>query len=514
MKKLLVVTGAILAVSLAGVFILTWLSQVSLVQGVQGPGCDGCERTAVLKAAINVDRPIESYLAERATSPCFHLLNKGEVIDYSEKLEKQGLPLRGAMFKEPEYYFTTEYEDSLKGAIKSRFIIQLFFYTGELVHQWVTTSDRPTFTFNGHLNRMFRNPRAVFRQSVPLDVHVLNEFEKRPYDCDIRPEREEVIPGEEIKVEISNIRDIQGQPSREFNRLVLQSVHGEIVEGADLAVDPSLKAFQVGEGQINFTYRAPGGSSEEEVSEDTIYVYNACEILDPKMVPLELTTLKDKIAEKKITITKKRPVLEINFNVNSEFEASGQTYYSTSSSNFSGTIRFYLKLSDSHTDDGEIHQSYESTQCEVTGFHGSLKGFKKSWLSDGQTRTEVSKIIMNLCDKSCPSSAVDLVLDKEGGVKEVQLGGFELQICLQGSIEITDFDGRRYNQEVPFSAGEQLKSTELFILDPKKDFGVFQIKGFDQGSLRSGLITGSRAITGGNEYKTTKKKITYQLRLE
>ncbi|RLE00944.1 MAG: hypothetical protein DRI99_08020, partial [Candidatus Aminicenantes bacterium] len=77
MKKLLVVTGAILAVSLAGVFILTWLSQVSLVQGVQGPGCDGCERTAVLKAAINVDRPIESYLAERATSPCFHLLNKG-----------------------------------------------------------------------------------------------------------------------------------------------------------------------------------------------------------------------------------------------------------------------------------------------------------------------------------------------------------------------------------------------------------------------------------------------------
>jgi len=513
MKKLLMVTGGMLAVFLAGVLVLTWLSQAPLVPGVQGPGCDGCERTAVLKAAINIDRPMEAYLAERATSSCFHLVNTDAVINYAEKLNQQGLPSKSLMFKEPEYYFTAEYEDSLEGAIKSRFIIQLFFYNGELVHQWVTTSERPRFTFNGHLNRMFGNPSAVFRQSVPLDVHVLNDFEKRPYDCAIKPERENVIPGEEVKVEISNIRDIQDQTSREFNRLIVQAVHGEIIEGADIAADPSLKAFQVGGGQINFTYRAPGGSSEEEVSEDTIYVYNACEVLDPKTVPLELTTLKDKIAEKKLKIVKKTPVLDINFNSSSESDLSGQTSHATVSSNFSGTIRYYLKLVVSHTDDGEIYQSYESTQCEVTGFHGTWKGFKKSWTRSGKTRTEVSKITMNLCDKYCPSSAVDVVFDRKGKVKEVKLGGFKLQICLQGIIEITDYDGRKYTQKVPFSAGEQFKLPETFYLDPKSNLGVFQIKGFDQGSLRSGLITGTRIITGGNEYKTTKKMITYQLRL-
>jgi len=256
--------------------------------------CDGCKRVAVLKKAVNLDKHHFNYiLAEHATSPCFHLLYIGEI-------KELGAPFKWSFSERPtEYYFTAIYENNLKGRIKSRLSISLYFEDGELIYNWKTESDRTTVPWDGHLNRMFRNDTAIFRKFVPLNLTLLNDFEKQPSQCDIHPDKEELFPGQETKVKISNIVDFARRKSREFNRIVVQAEEGEIVGGTALASDPELKAFQVGKGDITFTYVATDDVNSQ-AGEDKIIVYNSCDILKKDEYPMAKTGVRDKIAEKKI----------------------------------------------------------------------------------------------------------------------------------------------------------------------------------------------------------------------
>ncbi len=512
MRKYLLLCGVALAISLSAFYPFTKSGSGPVTEDYQGPHCQGCERTAVLASSVNTHgRPMESYLVENATSPCFHLMNKDVVLKYDEKLKSIGLPPRIHYFKEPEYYFTVNYEETPDQGVESRLIIKLFFYTDELVHQWETVSGRSTYTFNGHLNRMFKNRDAVFRQSVPLDVFVLNEFEKQPYNCDISPEKEKVFPGEEIRVTVTNIRDIEDEQSREFNRLVVQAVNGEITGGTTVEADPDLKAFLVGKGKISFTYEAPSGNSGEIPAEDKIVIYNSCEIMDPSKLPLSKTLPKDIIARKTINIDKKKPVLIIRFNSTTTSDIHKPNNYSKSYSHFSGTVQFFLKLASTSSSDNEIHHSYEAAHCNITGFSGHSSGEKKSWRNPGSTRTEITECDLSPGNHYCPSSAVHVIFSKDGPVKNVELGGFELEVCMNGKTEITDYDGKRYTQTIPYPGMDKMSISEMFILDPKMNMGTFKIEGTDQGNMHSGIITGNRTITGGNEYSTSKKQVSYRL---
>ena len=262
-----------------------------------GDGCDGCKRTALLKEVkgINDLNSFRTRLNSVIADPCFHLVYRGDITEL-------GTPYK---WKSPinfhEYYFTAKYESDLKGPTYSKLSIELFFENGELVHQWQTESERSSATFHSHLQKMFINDAALFRKWTPLEVTLLNDFEKQPSKCDINPDQEELFPGQETKVKISGIVDFEGRKSREFNRIVVQAVDGEIKGGTPLSNDPGLMAFQVEDGEITFTYRAPDG---ERVTEDKIIVYNSCDILRKDEYPMAKTGLKDKIAEKKIKLTR------------------------------------------------------------------------------------------------------------------------------------------------------------------------------------------------------------------
>jgi|GEM_PF-1546242 len=477
-----------------------------------GKPCDGCERTAVLKSAINVEgRSMESYLAEFGTSPCFHLLDTAAVSDFIDKEIQMGIPGKLPNFKIPEYYFTVEYENDLEGQIKSRFSIKLFFYNDELVHTWTTESENPKLTFRAHINMMFKNRNAVFRKTYPLDVYVLNPFEKRPYSCEIKPLKEDLLLGDETSVTITDIRDIEGNKSREFNRIVVQALNGEIIGGASLNVDPDLKAFLVSEGNIKFKYRAPTPSEAEGISEDKIIVYNACEILDPSVLPLEYTTVKDKIAEKKIKLKKGEPFIEFDISVKGKSEDKGINYEKTGSYNYNGTLRFKLKLTDSHKFDGELHQSYEGTDCEVINLSGTSVGKTISWDADHKRkRTENTNLSISFCEGQSPSTSLSVVFDKDGKVKKVDLGGFEFSICLNGTTVITDFDGKTYTQNIPYAPDTQMPLPEIFVLDLNADFGFYNVDGNDFGDLKSGIIQGNRNITEKSDVSETVKNVTYR----
>jgi len=334
-----------------------------------GDGCDGCKRTAVLKEVIGLDvNSFMSHLAEHATSPCFHL-------QYSDKIKELG---GRSKWKPPEYFFTASYETNLKGRIKSRLDISLYFEDGELIHQWVTESERSTVTFHWHLNNMFTNPDAVFKKSVPLELTLLNDFEKQPDKCEIHPDKEKLFPGQETKVKISNIVDFEGRKSREFNRIVVQAVGGEIIGGTSLASDPDLKAFQVGDGTITFTYRAPDGE-KSRITEDKIIVYNSCDILRKDQYHMSKTGLKDKIAEKKIKIIHADAEATVTtiYRIHEETRERGKT--STDDSEYSEEIQVTIKSAFeydqtySDEEDEEYEEQYNLISSQIISFNGTLK---------------------------------------------------------------------------------------------------------------------------------------------
>jgi len=251
--------------------------------------CDGCRRTAFIEN-IDIDAEeiihedwIRSLLVEAVTTPCFRI-----------QASKDDL------FKPPEYLFWISYYKDEKEDIKSSLTISLH-YNGtfeEHVKTWTTETENPRAKFPWHENSMFKNRRAELRKDHPLELTVLNDFEKRPYRCKIEVEKEMVVPGEEIEVRLTEICDIEGSQSREFNRIVVQAREGKIIGGESLAADSDLKAFKVGKGTIQFKYKAPQSCGKEQ---DTVFVHNSCDILREDLYPLSKTELGSKIAEQNIS---------------------------------------------------------------------------------------------------------------------------------------------------------------------------------------------------------------------
>lgn len=260
------------------------------------PKCDGCTRRYIIEnissdAGELNEQSIKNHLNSTVITPCFHALSSGEEIPREFKPMTHARP--------HEYFFLVSYEEGMRGEIKSRLQVDLFFRGSpeEHVRTWTTETDNPNAKYTLHKNRMFMNDGAVLRGFYPMELTVLNDFEKRPYSCEIKPEKETINPGEIIEVEITNINDIEGIKSREFNRLIVQSPDGEILDGTPLTADNDLKAFRVGDGMVKFRYRAPESC---EKTENTIIVYNSCDILSDDFWPLAISEMKDKIAEKKI----------------------------------------------------------------------------------------------------------------------------------------------------------------------------------------------------------------------
>jgi hypothetical protein len=287
MSKAMRITAAVLVFSLVLLAPMGNKKSAVLAQ----PGCQDCVRRGVIVDFTtnsdfpNLETSIDYRVWEAMITPCFHFLSS----------------MATGAGKAAEYTFRISYMDNLEGDVKSRLTISMYFNgeSEELVKTWTTEGDRPTQGFPYHSNKMFRNDSAVLRQERDIDQKLIKDFEKRPEACEVNLDKDKVFPGEEVEARVERIEDIKGRKSREFNRVVVQAVEGEIIGGESQDVGSDLKAFKVGDGTVKFKYRAPSSS---DLKEDTINVYNCCDVLPEGLVPMSKCAVKDKIATKKVQI--------------------------------------------------------------------------------------------------------------------------------------------------------------------------------------------------------------------
>ena len=252
------------------------------------PGCQDCTRRGMLvdfstnSSESDLELSFRYLLLQGFNTPCF---------SFATNLSEPA-----------EYVFRASYMENLEGDIKSRLTISLYFNGDEeeLLKTWTTEGDRPLQKFHHwHENGMFLNPSALVRQERPIDEKLIRDFEKRPHTCEVNLDKDKVFPGEEVEARVERIEDIKGRKSREFNRIILQAVEGDIIGGEPLEIESRWKAFQVGDGTVKFKYRAP---SSGDLKEDTINIYNSCNVLPEGLRPLAKTVIKDKIGTKKVQI--------------------------------------------------------------------------------------------------------------------------------------------------------------------------------------------------------------------
>jgi hypothetical protein len=270
-------------------------------------------------------------LAEQLTADCFHMRH------YNDSAPA-------------EYLFTADLSRTGPGDGDWRLVLNLF-YDGtprEIVGTWTTTGSP-----GGCLNRMFKNDDAEVKRLKPIEATLLNDFEKRPHACDIRLSKEEVMPGETVDVAVENIRDNQGRTSREFNRIVVQAKEGEIMGGVKLESDPSQSAFKAGNGKVFFIYKRPDSC---DLKEDTITIYNSCNIYREDVSPLAKTELKDKIGEKKIKLSCADVTFRVTATAKWEQDSKTERSVSDAKAIIEGTMKLDRKAPVSGQETYEVDQ--------------------------------------------------------------------------------------------------------------------------------------------------------------
>jgi len=315
------------------IFIFCFLWFVVYPVFSQQGDCHGCKRRATL-SEFNIHDPDNCFkvndkngnispeakeaiyvnnrtrLSEWFHSDCFSIqMTKSHVEELEEKIDDvEGF---GSRWKFPEYTFKLSFTSGLPGTemhpengrpIVSRFDVSIYFLgeSEELVHTWtvfgaLNTDRTGQLSGSGHSSGMGR----LIRSSTPI-ADVLWAFEKMPRICSIKPEKNEVLPEEEIKISLSGFRDLHGEKSREFNRILVAADQGEILNGKNCHNDSNMKVFRLDEVPIQLLYKAPRKCDEDL---DRITVFNSCEILSVDKVPLAGTQQYKKIGEVEIGLT-------------------------------------------------------------------------------------------------------------------------------------------------------------------------------------------------------------------
>ena len=233
---------------------------------------------------------METYLGERLTNPCFHMLFP---IVYDPQKHKP-----------PEYIFKGSYEAGLEGGriieyfedykkpVIARMKCELY-YNGStpiLVQEWFSEN-----TIN--------DPKALFNKlKMPKNISpVLEKFEGQPVKCEVEiPAPEEICENGTGEIELSGFVDETGNASKSFNRIIVSIYKGEILNGENSDFGPDWKVFTVGEGTVRVKYRPP---QEKEDGWEWLRVYNSCEILPPEKSPMSATQIDSLIIDQHFPIS-------------------------------------------------------------------------------------------------------------------------------------------------------------------------------------------------------------------
>lgn len=231
----------------------------------------------------------------------------------------------------PEYAFEVSFSSGLGGEetfienekskkLKSILTISLYYDGDQRIHvkTWETKSSSDSTFSNFH--RMFENNDALMKEDLPIQ-NLLWQFEQTPTRCQISPEEISVKNDETKEITLTDFSGQNG-PSKPFNRIVVKVDEGEILNGEKLSSDPKARVFKVDNGIISVAYKAPDSCKKDE---DTLYVYNSCDIAKEALISLSETKIRDEIAQKKIEIECEWEWTgEITFKRDADVKLSGQ----------------------------------------------------------------------------------------------------------------------------------------------------------------------------------------------
>jgi hypothetical protein len=254
---------------------------------------------------LNVFEPLDR-LVEAVTTECFRTIAPDAVGS-----ERALFPDRewGGNAK-PQYYFELTFETGLGGVdqfeylgvmepLRSRLTISLY-YDGdepELVKTWQTNSK--SNMFRSHRARMLSQTGRLGKDK-PME-NVCRDWERTPVTCQVKPEKEMVEEGEEIRVELTDFADDKGESSREFNRIIVQVNWGEILNGVRFGGNPKMAIFKVGDGSIDVQYKAPDTTA---LGSDLISIFSCCDVGKEAVFPMEETQPCKRIAQQEIPIAR------------------------------------------------------------------------------------------------------------------------------------------------------------------------------------------------------------------
>lgn len=143
-------------------------------------------------------------------------------------------------------------------------------------------------------------------QVAPPLHEIAWDYERMPVTIEMEPEKECVEFDEEIKIDMKSSRDRKGRSAQPFyrsgcdNRFVFATEIGKIVLSDENRIGE--KEWASSADDRYFRYQAPSAEECGDCDEDTITVYNSCDVLDPGVYPYSRTRKKEKIYEIKIDI--------------------------------------------------------------------------------------------------------------------------------------------------------------------------------------------------------------------
>ena len=217
----------------------------------------------------------------------------------------------GSKWSPAEYGFKVDIETGLPGTeahpVNERPVVSslkvMMYFLGEveeLVHTWTALGTLNTDRTGQTTPNGLDNQLESLMKKGPSYYALASNFEKRPVTCIVSSAKQNIDAGEVIEVIISNFRDSNGRPSREFNRMIVNASEGEILNGEKSELGSEYRIFRLDELPVRLKYKAPDHSEANSVR---FTVYNSCDILPVEKVPLRGTRLGDRIATCDVLLT-------------------------------------------------------------------------------------------------------------------------------------------------------------------------------------------------------------------
>jgi hypothetical protein len=245
------------------------------------------------------------------------------------------------------------------------------------------TLNEGSVSWTGHIlfdvgNRVKDLSKSLF---LPLDK-LIRDYERTPEGARVEVPNNTAQAGDTVSIKISDLRNEEGQPTQEWQRILVKVEKGKILN-ADSRLsekEGGYYVFKAGKNaEVNVQYRAPDGCKPDK---ETLTVFNTCETR-PKYEP----GAKTELAKKEFNIVCDQWDVTITYteDLGGTYEAA-KGHKITVQRNYSGTFKARVKLIkndgrtatyESKDAEAQIHDNYNHhSVMEECAWRGGFNGDK------------------------------------------------------------------------------------------------------------------------------------------